>query len=232
MVMDSISATWGLEHESPLRCFVGFEAAIVGAWATWQGIKGFDVYTFAFLGFVVARTSQTWWVHMGLMSLDTQHGIKSLILSYYTIVVVIFLYLAEGRAHKLFVVLVTPVMGALLVVSAVAFGITEYCVTPVFGIHLFGFLEKVWPKVTPVTGAWVRFLLTITSQTAKDYGIFAGNTYGPSNPAFSLDRIVGWVFCFLLWGVGAGVQYMLKTKADKEKNVSPEVESFNDNAVL
>jgi len=184
-----------------------------------EGHQGFDVYAFTFFGFIIARTTQHFWVHIGLHFMDTINGNKWVVWAYYTIVVVVFLYLSAGKAHKLFMAIVTPVMGALLVVSAVAFGITEYCVYPVHGIHIFGFLEKIWPDVTPVPGAWVNFLQTICSQNTKDCGIFAGSTYGPANPMWSLDRIIGWIFCLLLWCVGVAVQLKFKDQDMEDESM-------------
>lgn len=206
MAMNAVGQLWGLDMGSNLRHFVGIEMGLIGAWGAWKGLAGMDIWAGTLIGFAFCHAIQQLLVHMGLHFLDTLTGVKWVIVLFYTILVGGFVYMFNGEAHKKLLAIIAPLGGGALMISSLSWGFTVAITHPIFGTQLLTFAKKVLPELSPVEGAWVKFLQMLCSPSAKDFGIFAGSPYNKLGDVCTIDRLCGWTFWFVLWGFGVYVQ--------------------------
>jgi len=206
LVMASVGDMWHLDHHSPLRQVVGFEAFAIGVWGANVGKKGMNILAGVLLGFWFTYYLQHILVGVGagFLSTDIAHGgVPLAVVIFYTVFAGCFLYLFSTKAHDKLLALITPFIGGILTASAIAFSFTN--------LAQAGFMTKplhnISPDLEPVGDTWVQFALMLCSPVNKDVGIFANSKFNTLGDKWNIDRLSGLFLWFIFWVVGVVKQW-------------------------
>jgi len=196
VAMGDLGLIWPQGDFPLVRRVVGVEAGLLGAFAAIKGIQGVTVLVGAIIGASVAFSVQhklthfagnvhlfqeTWWV-----------------VSLYTIIIVLSVMFFLRKKHSKALAMLSAAAGGALVVSAVAWVVTEVVVKAHIGNN----------TLTPERGAWIDFLRLLCVSGADDEGIYANSKFNFDIHGihFYLDRVLGCIFWFALFAVGTMTQ--------------------------
>mmetsp|Transcript_104592 Transcript_104592/g.234830 ORF Transcript_104592/g.234830 Transcript_104592/m.234830 type:complete len:362 (-) Transcript_104592:219-1304(-) len=195
MSMDFVGSLWALKRMHPLVLLVGAEVATVTMLATYRGIDGVNIVVGVVFGLIVACRLQMFLVLLGCEFFRTDGGNSLGIVLLYSFVVLILMLVFRKEGHLRVLAFLSPIIGSLLVSSAIAFGVT--LLVTKYPKVLGGSLD-----VKPVMGPWVEFLNQLILIRAPDRGVFAGSEYNLGGH-FTTDRLSGWflglLFTLLGW---------------------------------
>jgi len=213
LVMGSVGDLWSLDHDSSLRKLVGWEAGIIGCVGAYKGKDGMNIFAGVTLGFWFTYYIQHVLVHLGCHFLSTDDEVvwhHWAVVIFYTVFAGGFLWMFNGEGHVKLLALITPFIGGILTASAIAFFFTSFAM---WGPVSKPLLKKC-PDLHPVGGAWVKFLVMLSSPETKDFGIFAGSPLNTFGEKWTIDRLAGYFLWFIFWVVGVIVQWK-KAKTEK-----------------
>merc|ERR1740139_556132 len=122
VALNEVTAVWGLDYESNLRHFVGFEVGAVCAYMAWRGITGVKLIVGAVLGFYFAHSFQNLFLHLGYSNFETNKWLVVLLYSFFAVGA---MALIGQKKHGKVLAWVCPFLGGALVSSAVFWMITD-----------------------------------------------------------------------------------------------------------
>lgn len=205
-----VEQAWKLEPLSAKSRFVGVVAGLSGVLAAFRGMEGMLLSVAALFGTLVAYMGQSFFVSQGY---DCWSSNQWLLVVWYSVLIQTCVILWGIKKHKGILGVVTPFLGAPLVVSAMSWLLTVMA------------LQENWlGGVSPEKGAWVDFLVLLVSSTSDDKGLFAHSPYNfaMTGQVYRTDRILGCVFWALIFAVGVIVQLrsVKKARAESRKRKS------------
>jgi len=200
LAMNQVTAIWDLSYNSPLRQVVGLEAGAVAAYCAFRGIEGVQLVVGVILGMAVAHQSLLLLVAQGAGVLVTD---KRATVAYFSVFVLgmVMVFCSKGLTKVLAVL--SPAVGGALIVSALAFAVTELWVQ-----GLLSSVESAFPGLTPQSGTWFEFLQLLWSSHSEDVGLFAGSKYNFSiqGQEWRFDKVADGTLWFLFFAVGCRLQ--------------------------
>ncbi|CAE8654110.1 unnamed protein product [Polarella glacialis] len=207
MAMNQVSAMWDLSYNNPLRQVVGIEAGAVAGYCAFRGIEGVQIIVGVLLGFALAHQSLLVLVAQGADVLVSNRNATT---AYFSVFVLGMVVVFSRKGYKTVLAFLSPAVGAALIVSALAFAVTELWVQ--------GQLKTVsdnFPNLTPVSGTWVQFLQILWSTKSEDVGLFAGSKYNFSlqGQQWCFDRVADGTLWFLFFAIGSQMQLRRLKKA-------------------
>mmetsp|Transcript_53881 Transcript_53881/g.157174 ORF Transcript_53881/g.157174 Transcript_53881/m.157174 type:complete len:376 (+) Transcript_53881:27-1154(+) len=212
MAMNFVASLWALKLHSPIPITVGIEVALVSAYSAWRGIEGLNIAIGVSFGFFLSFRLQQALVMIGLTSLDATKGSHWGVVVFYTVFVLLLILVFRKEGHLRALAFLSPVLGGLLMTSALSWGITFVAVR--------GYAKEMkssMPELSPVEAPWVAFLRLLFELHSKDVGIFADSPYNIEGSLYTTDRLVGWVFWLLFTIIGWLLQKPFRRKAPANK---------------
>jgi len=180
-----------------LRRCVGVEAGLLAALAALQGFEGLMVVLAGAFGSCVA-----YGVQEGFPQVFKAEKAPWVVFALYTICTLYCTWAVARKKHYGFLGFFSSFLGGALTVSAVSFFATFGAVQKNAKINFHGH------DLVPVPGDWIDFFLLLWHGQDTDVGFFANepsvNTY--SAAGWPADRIIGCVFWFFLFVIGAKIQ--------------------------
>ncbi|CAE8659381.1 unnamed protein product [Polarella glacialis] len=146
LAMNQVSAIWDLSYNSPLRQVVGLEAGAVAAYCAFRGIEGVQIVVGVILGMAVAHQSLLLLVAQGAGVLVTD---KRATVAYFSVFVLGMVMVFRSKGLTKVLAVLSPAVGGALIVSALAFAVTELWVQ-----GLLSSVESALPGLTPQSGTW------------------------------------------------------------------------------
>jgi hypothetical protein len=209
--MHAAEAAWELPKASVLRRFIGFEAGVLGAAATYYGFEGVKTLLGIAAGWQAAHFSADLMSNKDYGLIKGQLMYEWFLTVFYTLFIMAFVFIFHKE--KLLgnvLAVVSPLVGALLFTASLSYAVTE----------LWPCLHQ--PYLTPESGPWIEFVKNLGwgdfNREVKDVGLFANKWDNPSvnGHQLKLDRVLGQVIIVIIAALGMVVQFHYRKQREAE----------------